>query len=90
MIAVDEGIHRVEERFFFFFFFNGETYHGKFSTDGGKCSADPEIRYIVECSVRMSPGQEGVVLRVKWQNWDFWSQQKQAHTDYQAHLKSKR
>ena len=41
MIAGGEGIRRVEESIFFL---NGETYHGKFSTDGGKCSADPEIR----------------------------------------------
>ena len=32
----------------------------------------------MECSVGTSPGQEGVVLRVKWQTQDFWSQQKQA------------
>ena len=36
----------------------------------------PAIRPIVECSVGMSPGQEGIVLRVKWQTQDFWSQQK--------------
>ena len=55
-----------------------------------ECSSDPAIRPIVECSIRMSPGQKGVVLRVKWQTRDVWSQQKQAHVDYQAHLKSKR
>ena len=38
----------------------------------------------------MSPGQEGIDLRLKQQTQDFWSQQKQAHIDYQAHLKSKR
>ena len=55
-----------------------------------ECSSDPAIRPIVECSIRMSPGQEGIVLRVKQQTQDFWSQQKQAHIYYQAHLKSKR
>ena len=48
----------------------------------------PSNYMIVECSVRMSPGQEGVVLRVKRQTQDFWSQQKQAHLDSQAHLGS--
>ena len=40
----------------------------------------------MECGVGMSPGQEGVVLRVKRQTQDFWNQQKQAHIDYEAHL----
>ena len=40
----------------------------------------------VECSVGMSPGQEGAVLRVNQQTRDFWSQQKQAQLDSQAHL----
>ena len=53
-----------------------------------ECSSDPAIRPIVECSIRMSPGQEGIVLRVKQKTKDFWSQQKQAHIYYQAHLKS--
>ena len=42
----------------------------------GECSADPAVRLIVECSVGMSPGQEGIVLRIKWQTQDFWSQLK--------------
>ena len=42
----------------------------------------------MECGVGMSPGQEGVVLRVKWQPQDFWSQQKQAHIDSQTHVRS--
>ena len=54
----------------------------------GECSADPEVRLIVECSVGVSPGKEGIVLRIKRQTQDFWSPQKQAHIDYQAHLKS--
>ena len=41
-----------------------------------ECSSDPAIRPIVECSIRMSPGQEGIVLRIKRQTQDFWSQQK--------------
>ena len=49
---------------------------------------DSAIRPIVECSLGMSPGQEGGVLRVKRQTQDFWSQQKQAHLDSQAHLGS--
>ena len=52
----------------------------------GECSADPAIGPIVECSARVSPGQEGIVLRIKRQTQGFWSQQKQAHIDYQAHL----
>ena len=36
----------------------------------------PAIRPIVECSVGVSPGQEGIFLRVKWQTQDLWSQQK--------------
>ena len=57
---------------------------------GGECSTGPATRLIVECSMGMSPGQEGIDLRLKQQTQDFWSQQKQAHIDYQAHLKSKR
>ena len=60
----------------------------KSSTDRGKGSADPAVRPIVECSRGVSPGQEGMVLRIKGQTQDFWSQQKQAHINYQAHLKS--
>ena len=41
-----------------------------------ECSSDPAIRPIVECSIGMSPGQEGIILRVKWQTQDLWSQQK--------------
>ena len=54
----------------------------------GEHSADPAVRLIVEGSIGMSPGQEGIFLRIKWQTRDFWSQQKQANIDYQAHLKS--
>ena len=46
----------------------------------------PAVRLVVEFSIGMSPGQEGIVLRIKQQTEDFWSQQKQAHIDYQAHL----
>ena len=56
----------------------------------GEHSTDPAIRPIMECSIRMSLGQEGIVLNVKWQTQDFWSQQMQAHIDYQVYLKSKR
>ena len=55
-----------------------------------ECSADPAVRPIMECSIGVSPGQEGIVLRIKQQTQDFWSQQKKAHIDYQAHLKSKK
>ena len=51
----------------------------------GEHSAEPSVRPIVECSVGVSLGQEGIILRIKWQTQDFWSQQKQAHIDYQAH-----
>ena len=40
----------------------------------------------MECSARVSPGQDGIVLRIKRQTQDFWSQQKEAHIGYQAHL----
>ena len=48
----------------------------------GEHSADPAVRPIVECSVGVSPGQEGIVLRIKRQTHDFWSQQKKAYIDY--------
>ena len=51
----------------------------------GEHSADPSVRLIVGCSVGVSLGQGGIILRIKWQTQDFWSQQKQAHIDYQAH-----
>jgi len=44
----------------------------------------------VECGIEVSPGQEGLVLRIKQQTQDFQSQQKQAHIGYQAHLKNKK
>ena len=43
----------------------------------------------LEYSVGVSPRQEGIVLMVKQQTQGFWIKQKQAHIDYQAHLKSK-
>ena len=36
----------------------------------------PAIRPIAECKVGMSPGQEGIAWRVKWQTQDLQSQQK--------------
>jgi len=48
-------------------------------------SAVSAVRLIVECSIGVSSGQEGIFLRIKRQTQDFWSQQKQAHIDYQAH-----
>ena len=33
----------------------------------GEWSTDPAVRPIVECSIGVSPGQEGIVLRIKWQ-----------------------
>ena len=47
----------------------------------------PAVRPILQWSITVSPGQEGIVLRIKRQTQDLWSQQKQAHIDYQAHLK---
>ena len=68
---------------------SGDAHHGKrFHWWRGECSTDPAVRLIVECSIGVSPGQEGIVLRIKLQTQDFWGQQKQAHIDYQAHLKS--
>ena len=31
----------------------------------GESSADPAVRLIVKCCVGVSPGQEGIVLRIK-------------------------
>ena len=31
---------------------------------------------IVKCCIGVSPGQDGIVLRIKWQTQYFWSQQK--------------
>ena len=68
MIVVGEDIHRVEESLFL---------EMEKSTMGSlQLIAYPTIRPIVECSVRMSSGQKGFVLRVKQQTKDFWSQQK--------------
>ena len=36
---------------------------------------DPAVRPIVECRIGVSPEQEGIVLRIKRQTQDFWSQQ---------------
>ena len=43
----------------------------------------------MQCRNEPTTRQEGIVLRVKRQTQDFWSHQKHAHIDYQAHLKSK-
>ena len=53
-----------------------------------ECSADPAVRPAVGRSIGMRPGQEGGILRVRRQTQGFWSQQKQAHLDSQAHLSS--
>ena len=53
-------------------------------------SADSAIRPTVQCGMGVSPARESLVLRVKRQTHNFWNQQKQAHIDYQAHLKSKK
>ena len=85
MIVVVEGIHRLGESSFL---------EVEMPTTGSlplmKRGAlrRPAVRPIVECSIGVSPGQEDIVLRIKWQTQDFWSQQKQAHIDYQADLKS--
>ena len=39
-------------------------------------STDPAVRLIVKCCIGVSPGQEGIVLRIKWKTQDCWSQQK--------------
>ena len=54
----------------------------------GEHSTGPAVRLIVECSIGGSPGHEVIVLGIKWQTQDFWSQQNQAHIDYQACLKN--
>ena len=36
-----------------------------------ECSTDPAVRLIVKCCVGVSPGQEGIVLRIKQQTQDF-------------------
>ena len=42
--------------------------HGTPFTDE---EGSPEVRRIVDCSIGVSPGQEGIVLRIKWQTQDF-------------------
>ena len=54
-----------------------DVYHGKpFFDEEGSAPTDPAVRLMVEFIVGMSAGQEGIVLRIKWQTQDFWSQQK--------------
>ena len=68
---------------------DGEILHGKPSTgEEGSAPQTQQLDRLWNAVLRMSPGQEGIVLRVKRQTQDFWSQQKQAHIDYQAHLVS--
>ena len=45
----------------------------------GECSTDPAVRPIVGCSIGVSPGQEGIVLRINWQTQDFWSAEVDSH-----------
>ena len=78
MIVV-EGIQRLRESLSW----SGDVHRKSLSWWRGEHSVDPAVRPIVECSVGVSPGQEGIVLRIKRQTQDFWSQQKEAHTDYQ-------
>lgn len=86
MIGVGEGICRVEESPFLE---ARETHHVKPLIDDEEHSADPAVRSIMECSfIRMSPGQEGIVLNVKWQTQDFESDA--GPHRYQVYLKSKR
>ena len=86
-MAVGKNIHRVEESLFFKM--EKPTMESfQLMKRGVLCRPSNQT----DCGMqhKNEPGQEGVVLRVKWQNWDFWSQQKQAHIDYQAHLKRKK
>ena len=39
-----------------------------------ECSTDPAVRLIVKCCVGVSPGQEGIVLRIKWQTQAIWKE----------------
>ena len=67
MIVV-EGIHRLGESLFL---------KVEMSTTGSlplmkrRASTDPAIRPIMKGSVGVSPGQEGIVLRIKRQTLDF-------------------
>ena len=72
-VIVVEGIHRLGESLFLEV---GMSTTGSLPLTKRELSADPAVRPIVECSVGVSPGQEGIVLRIKWQTQDFWSQQK--------------
>ena len=71
MIVV-EGIHRLGESLFL---------EVEMSTTGSlplmkRGMLHRPSSLTVECSVGMSPEQEGIVLRIKRQTQDFWSQQK--------------
>ena len=72
-MLVVKGIHRLGENLFL---------EVEMSTMGNlplmkrECSADPAVRPIMECSIGVSPGQEGIVLRIKQQTQDLWSQPK--------------
>ena len=78
--VVGEGILRIEESPLL-----EVEKHGKSSID--EEGSAPQTQQL--CGIGMSPGQEGIVLRVKRQTQDFWSRQKQAHRDSRAHLGSR-
>ena len=72
-VIVVEGIHRLGESLFLEV---GMSTTGSLPLTKRERSADPAVRPIVECSIGVSPGQEGIVLRIKRQTQDFCSQQK--------------
>ena len=45
----------------------------------GECCADPAVRPLVECSIGVSPGQEGIVLRIKRQTGSLESAEVDSH-----------
>ena len=72
-VIVVEGIHRLGESLFLEV---GMSTTGSLPLMKRGALRRPAVRPIVECSIGVSPGQEDIVLRIKWQTQDFWSQQK--------------
>ena len=77
MVVVVEGIHRWR-------CLPWEAFH----YEEGSTLQTQQLDLLWNAAWEVSPGKEGIILRTKWQTQDFWSQQKRAHIDYQAHPKS--
>ena len=72
-VIVVEGIHRLGESLFLEV---GMSTKGSLPLMKRGALCRPAVIPIVECSIGMSPGQEDIVLRIKRQTQDIWSQQK--------------